>query len=766
MDRSVAFLISGFLFACYLLTFVGSFQSSDGLAMFATTENMVRRGGLDASQILWMDLQQGTYGPDGNLYSRKGLGMSLLAWPLVWLAQQWQALGLVQTALLLNPILTAWTGGLLYRATVRLGWSHVVGVITALSFGLATLAWPYTQSFFSDPMSMWGLFGGLYGLLAFQQDRRKRYLFLAGVAWGLAYLSRSVNLLTLPIYALALFWILWPPDARAGQKRATDRVRGAGRSALAAVTAHPRQWILFGLPIGISGALSLWWNWARFGHPLESGYLPTESFSGDWLFGLYGLLIGPARGIVWYSPVILLAGWGVAWFWRRQRWLLWLIGGTSLLYWLLYAKWYMWHGGYSWGPRFLVPILPFVMLLTPPVWQAIFVEGRGGRAGRAAGAGLALLSLGVQWLGMLVPFSLVQDWLAQTVTPLFAAETFTQLPYSPLLLQWRYLTPEHYHFAWWRAGAGGPDWLSLGLLLMAGAGGAGLLLQRVRRGDDPEGLPVYWLYGVGLLLVTLVSLTRYQLPLSGLTVAETARQIESLERAGDGILHLRPLESGAFANVYHGRLPVYGLFPQNPLGEQEQILFNRLLDRYERLWIVPDGGLPEQSGWELPLRGSAFLLSEEGVGPGDQRVALYALANGHSLVETGVGVTFGEPAWARLNGYGVAPSVAAGGELLVSLSWESLAPVDRDYQIFVHLINSGGERVAQRDGQPVLWLRPTSAWQPGERITDRYGLLLDPALPAGSYRVLVGIYDPQSGERQPVSAGPGAGVILGPVEVR
>ena len=185
-ERSTAFLIAALLFACYLLTYTGLLQSSDGLSMFATTENIVRRGEVDTNQLLWMGLQQGSFGPDGELYSRKGLGMTLLALPLVWLARLWPALGLAQTALLLNPLLTGWTGGLLFLAVMRLGWGRFAGIITALAYGLATLAWPYTQTFFSDPMSAWGLFAALYWLLAFQQEKRKHILLWAGLAWGLA----------------------------------------------------------------------------------------------------------------------------------------------------------------------------------------------------------------------------------------------------------------------------------------------------------------------------------------------------------------------------------------------------------------------------------------------------------------------------------------------------------------------------------------------------------------------------------------------------
>src|SRR5690606_28490863 len=118
----LAFCVACLLFTCYLLTYTAYIDSSDGLAMFATAESMVRRGEIDSNQLLWMGNQQGNLGPDGELYSRKGLGMALLVYPMLWVARLWPAVGLAQVAMLLNPILTAWTGGLLYRASRRLSW--------------------------------------------------------------------------------------------------------------------------------------------------------------------------------------------------------------------------------------------------------------------------------------------------------------------------------------------------------------------------------------------------------------------------------------------------------------------------------------------------------------------------------------------------------------------------------------------------------------------------------------------------------------------
>lgn len=763
-ERRTAFLVAALLFACYLLTYTGVIQSSDGLAMFATTESIVRRGEADTNQLLWMGLQQGSFGPDGELYSRKGLGMTLLALPLVWLARLWPALGLAQTALLLNPLLTAWTGGLLYLAVIRLGWSRFAAIAAALAYGLATLAWPYTQTFFSDTMAGWGLFAATYWLLAFQQEKHKHILFWAGLAWGLAYLSRSINLVTLPVYALALAAILWE------EKRVENRDwrLGSGTPNLQSLFSNIpfREWVLFAAPILAAGIVSLWWNWLRFGALLESGYVESEAFNGDWLFGLAGLLVSPGRGTLWYSPVLLLVPLGVGWFWRRARWLLVSSAGLALLYWLVYAKWYMWHGGYSWGPRFLVPVLPFLLLMTGPAWQWIFVESRWGRMGRWLTTLLVLLSLSVQWLGMLIPFSLVQDWLDRTVKPLFAPETFSQWTYSPLLRQWDFVRDDTIIFAWWRLGGShGPDWFAL-LLLLAGLAGGVLLLSRLLRPEEAgEGRAVA-LYAAALGLIGLVLLVRFQLPASGLENSAVAGQIARSEEPGDAILHLRPLETQQFANAYHGQLPVYGLFPVDDLPPAESRLLDDLLQRYHRLWVVPDYAPPQQSGWERTLRGRVFLLDDQSIPPDDRRLVLYAGAQEQPLTETGVGIRFGDPAWVRLNGYGLPRQVQPGDSLLVALEWESLAAVAENYQVFVHLLDSAGTKLAQRDGQPVLWLRPTSTWQPGERIVDRYGLLLPGDLPSGEYTVAVGLYDSATGEREPSSAGPGDFAIeLGPVRV-
>ncbi len=773
-DRGVAIALFGLLFTTYLFTYTGYIQSSDGLSMFATVESMVRRGEIDSNQLLWLDIQQGSFGADGELYSRKGVGMALLAYPLLWLALYWPGVGLVHAALLLNPLLTAWTGALLYRAGRRLGWRASTAGATALIFGFGTLAWPYTQTFFSDPVCGWGLFAALHGLLCYSQSGRKRYLMGSGLAWGIAYLARAVNLVTLPIFAGALLVALHRRHGKSG-RTLLDR---AFLQTL--VDAHWRPLVSFWFPIVCSGLLSLWWNYVRYGSIWASGYVESEAFTAPWLFGIGGLLVGPARGFFWYSPILLAGFWGVRWFWQQNRWLTTTIALLCAIYLLLYGKWYMWHGGYSWGPRFLVPLVPLLTLFVGPVWSALVRRAEWGLVGRVAFLALLALSVVVQIVGLLVPFGLVQDWLASQVEPLFARATFTTLRYSPLLRQWDFLTGAEVHLAWWRAMQlnGTINWQGILLPLVGIAlSGLTLLTYGSRQQENRSNRLYNLLYTFILTTIAVALLTNYRVNLTNVPLDLAAERVARLEKPGDALLFLRPAESQQFANLYRGKLPTYGLFAREELLPADGPWLDRLQQEYQRLWVISDDTAPEQSGWEQPLRMENFLLQENRLPETkNSRLALYGLTPIQELTEAGLGILFGDPTsteplsprtgWIRLNGYAISDQVHPGEMLLLELRWQSLQSVAEDYYVFVHLLDARNEKIAQRDGHPVQWMRPISSWRPGEEIVDHYGILLPNEILPGTYHIMLGLYDPITGQRLRVSAGTGDfAVELTPIEV-
>jgi hypothetical protein len=107
--------------------------------------------------------------------------------------------------------------------------------------------------------------------------------------------------------------------------------------------------------------------------------------------------------------------------------------------------------------------------------------------------------------------------------------------------------------------------------------------------------------------------------------------------------------------------------------------------------------------------------------------------------------TFGEHI--RLRGYDASGLLRRGQPLTLTLHWATDAPLQQDYWLFAHLLNDAGERVAQVDA-PL----PTSEWEPGRFVQTPLPLVLPADAPAGTYRLVIGLYEPESGARLPLAS--------------
>lgn len=117
-----------------------------------------------------------------------------------------------------------------------------------------------------------------------------------------------------------------------------------------------------------------------------------------------------------------------------------------------------------------------------------------------------------------------------------------------------------------------------------------------------------------------------------------------------------------------------------------------------------------------------------------------------------VGETFGGVA--TLLGWS---SRRVGAELVIELVWQAAATPDRNWSVFLHLVDAAGMIVAQRDGPPADGDAPTASWLPGEVIVDRRTL----GAPLVPVRLVVGLYDPGTAER--LRAPAGEALDLGPL---
>jgi hypothetical protein len=145
------------------------------------------------------------------------------------------------------------------------------------------------------------------------------------------------------------------------------------------------------------------------------------------------------------------------------------------------------------------------------------------------------------------------------------------------------------------------------------------------------------------------------------------------------------------------------------------------------------GGAPVRCGWMQPLADSCRLAST----PAQAEVSAQSVANfDNKLLLTEVIFEAGR--------------LQPGQNVDVMLVWQALTKMDEDYTIFVHLLGPDGRLHGQIDAWPVQGTYPTSTWQQGETVEDRYLVLLDADAPPGSYQLEIGVYLLATNARLPV----------------
>jgi hypothetical protein len=92
----------------------------------------------------------------------------------------------------------------------------------------------------------------------------------------------------------------------------------------------------------------------------------------------------------------------------------------------------------------------------------------------------------------------------------------------------------------------------------------------------------------------------------------------------------------------------------------------------------------------------------------------------------------------------------------LAVTWQPLAPLDFDYNVFLHAVTGEGadeQVVAQFDVQPLAGAQPATAWRPGQILAETYTLDLSNAPAGAPLRYYFGYYDWRDGRRLPVDGG-------------
>jgi len=226
-----------------------------------------------------------------------------------------------------------------------------LNVATLVTF-LGTPLWAYARSLFNEP------YLALFFIAIYALAHGKRSDLGAGALAGLGLLMKPVFLI-----------VLLPLGVRALLRREFG--------ALLRLSVGP----LFAV------ALLFYLNNRMFGSP----FMATQSFIfANPVWGALGLLFHPTHGLLPFAPIVL----PVLVCWKRlteaAKPEAVLLAAGIVLYFGIFASVPYWRGGYCPGPRYLVPLLPALMV--PAVYLPAFYAWLA-RPGQTLMVGLGLMSV-------------------------------------------------------------------------------------------------------------------------------------------------------------------------------------------------------------------------------------------------------------------------------------------------------------------------------------------------------------------------------------
>jgi hypothetical protein len=225
-----------------------------------------------------------------------------------------------------------------------------------------------------------------------------------------------------------------------------------------------------------------------------------------------------------------------------------------------------------------------------------------------------------------------------------------------------------------------------------------------------------------------------------------AAYISAAAGPDDAIILNAPGQREVFEYYYEGPLPIYDLPEQRPpdeaatLARVEQIAAQHP-HLYTLYWATEESD-PNQliEGW---LDTHAYKAEDRW--QGNMRFVIYATQQAtDNWPLQASDALLGEQI--RLASYALsAQEITSGDVLQLQLQWQAERQPDANYTVFVQLLDARDQVVAQRDAPPGD--RPTSEWQPGEEILDNHGVLAPHGTAPGDYRLILGMYNPETGER-------------------
>lgn len=298
--------------------------------------------------------------PDDHYYCDKAPGASWLAMPVYAAvyamagsdqpSPEYLALAAYLSSVSAVALPSAFAVVAIFWLFCLMGVSRAGSVGLALGYGLATLAFPYATLFYGHQLTAALL---LIGFVALVRERHGAIemtpiqLFGIGAVLGMSVVVEYPS--AVPLTAICIY---------------------------AASFLRPWQRLIWlGLGIAIPGLVCAAYHWSVFGGPATLPYeFSTQPHRSQGFFMGLGvpnlkvlaeLLVGSYRGLLYAAPWLVIAVPGAVFLFRRPGYRAEAGVSLSVIVFLLWLNTSLvdWQGGWAMGPRYLIPAIPFLVIL-------------------------------------------------------------------------------------------------------------------------------------------------------------------------------------------------------------------------------------------------------------------------------------------------------------------------------------------------------------------------------------------------------------------
>jgi 4-amino-4-deoxy-L-arabinose transferase-like glycosyltransferase len=314
----LSFLIFLFFFLANLLVMNKIIWDFDGHSVLEVTKSIVDRGGLNIPCFF------GEKSLSGRCYSRYGISMSIFLIPFYILDKIFNINFFI---FFLNPMVTGLISVLIFLFLRKMKFESRESLIGSSMFNFSTFALVYSRTLFAEPLITLFIYMTFY--LVFFGEKKSH----TGIYAGLAFLTKTTGIIVSPF--IFIYYFL--------QKKY-------------------KLLTMYIFYLIVSLFIFCLYNYFRFGGLLKTGY-PRISFNNNVFHGLSYFFLSSGGSIFIFQPILLISVFGIKYFVKSGKQFFIYLTSFILLFTIIHSVYSDPEGGFSWGPRLLYPIIPYLVFL-------------------------------------------------------------------------------------------------------------------------------------------------------------------------------------------------------------------------------------------------------------------------------------------------------------------------------------------------------------------------------------------------------------------